>query len=102
MNSLKISRFTLYTDESKKLKTLIRYSLFLSNRKLAHNLLPDGTASCEAGRINSLSGITVINTVRGQALFRSYGRLFAEFLDEESLVRLGLLDLSTCVGLRYG
>ena len=85
MNSLKISRFTLYTDESKKLKTLIRYSLFLSNRKLAHNLLP-----------------TVINTVRGQALFRSYGRLFAEFLDEESLVRLGLLDLSTCVGLRYG
>jgi hypothetical protein len=39
---------------------------------------------------------------RRQALFRSYGRLFAEFLDEESLVHLGLLDLSTCVGLRYG
>ena len=38
----------------------------------------------------------------GQTLFRSYGRLFAEFLDEESLVHLGLLDLSTCVGLRYG
>ena len=38
----------------------------------------------------------------GQALFRSYGRLFAEFLNEDSLVRLGLLDLSTCVGLRYG
>src|SRR5579862_2251079 len=36
----------------------------------------------------------------GQTLFRSYGRLFAEFLDEESLVHLGLLDLSTCVGLR--
>ena len=45
---------------------------------------------------------SVVNTVRGQALFRSYGRLFAEFLDEESLVHLGLLDLSTCVGLRYG
>jgi hypothetical protein len=45
---------------------------------------------------------TVINTVRGQALFRSYGRCIAEFLDEESLVPLGLLDLSTCVGLRYG
>ena len=45
---------------------------------------------------------TVLCTVRGQALFRSYGRLFAEFLDEESLVHLGLLDLSTCVGLRYG
>ena len=49
-----------------------------------------------------LAILTVINTVRGQALFRSYGRLFAEFLDEESLVHLGLLDLSTCVGLRYG
>ena len=49
---------------------------------------------------NTLS--TVVNTVRGQTLSRSYGRLFAEFLNEESLVRLGLLDLSTCVGLRYG
>ena len=45
---------------------------------------------------------TMLNTVRGQTLSRSYGRLFAEFLDEESLVHLGLLDLSTCVGLRYG
>ena len=26
----------------------------------------------------------------------------AEFLNEGSLVRLGLLDLNTCVGLRYG
>ena len=26
----------------------------------------------------------------------------AEFLNEGSLERLGLLDLSTCVGLRYG
>ena len=43
-----------------------------------------------------------INIVTGQTLSRSYGRLFAEFLDEESLVHLGLLDLSTCVGLRYG
>ena len=43
-----------------------------------------------------------MDNVAGQALFRSYGRLFAEFLDEESLVHLGLLDLSTCVGLRYG
>ena len=45
---------------------------------------------------------SLIDSVMGQALFRSYGRLFAEFLDEESLVHLGLLDLSTCVGLRYG
>ena len=37
-----------------------------------------------------------------KALFRSYGRLFAEFLGGQSLVRLGLLDLTTCVGLRYG
>ena len=38
----------------------------------------------------------------GQALSRSYGRFFAEFLNDESLVPLGLLALSTCVGLRYG
>lgn len=43
-----------------------------------------------------------VNKVTGQTLSLSYGRLFAEFLDEESLVHLGLLDLSTCVGLRYG
>ena len=38
----------------------------------------------------------------GQTLSRSYGRCIAEFLSEGSLVSLGLLDLSTCVGLRYG
>ena len=43
-----------------------------------------------------------VNNVAGQTLSRSYGRCIAEFLDEESLVHLGLLDLSTCVGLRYG
>ena len=37
-----------------------------------------------------------------EALSRSYGRFFAEFLREVSPVRLGLLDLHTCVGLRYG
>ena len=36
--------------------------------------------------------------LRGQALSRSYGRCIAEFLDYVSLVRLGLLDLPTCVG----
>ena len=40
--------------------------------------------------------------MRGQSLFRSYGRFFAEFLNEGSLVGLGLLDPSTGVGLRYG
>gem|GEM_PF-7069667 len=39
---------------------------------------------------------------RGKALSRSYGRFFAEFLNHVSLVRLGLLDLLTCVGLWYG
>ena len=38
----------------------------------------------------------------GQSLFRSYGRFFAEFLNEGSLVGLSLLDSSTGVGLRYG
>jgi hypothetical protein len=37
-----------------------------------------------------------------QALFRSYGRFFAEFLEDPSLVRLTLLELVTCDGLRYG
>src|SRR3989344_7320866 len=37
-----------------------------------------------------------------EALSLTYGRFFAEFLGDLSLVRLGLLDLTTCVGLRYG
>src|ERR1700733_8416565 len=44
----------------------------------------------------------VEDKVVGQALFRSYGCFFAEFLGDLSLVRLSLLDLTTCVGLRYG
>ncbi len=38
----------------------------------------------------------------GQALSLTYGRFFAEFLEDILLVRLGLLDLTTCVGMRYG
>lgn len=38
----------------------------------------------------------------GEALSRSYGRCFAEFLNEGSLVHLRLLASPTCVGLRYG
>ena len=38
----------------------------------------------------------------GQALSLTYGRFFAEFLSGNSLVPLGLLALSTSVGLRYG
>ena len=37
-----------------------------------------------------------------QALSRSYGCFFAEFLEKHSLVRLSLLDSTTCVGFRYG
>ena len=40
--------------------------------------------------------------LRGQALSLSYGRFFAEFLNEESLVPLRLLASPTSVGLRYG
>ena len=50
----------------------------------------------------SLAYDIVVDRVTGQTLSRSYGRCIAEFLNEDSLVRLGLLDLSTCVGLRYG
>ena len=38
----------------------------------------------------------------GQAILLTYGRLFAEFLNEDSLVRLGVLHQPTCVGFRYG
>ena len=37
----------------------------------------------------------------GQALSLNYGRCFAEFLNEVSLVHLRLLASPTCVGLRY-
>lgn len=42
------------------------------------------------------------NFTPGQALSLTYGRFFAEFLNHDSLVPLGLLALSTSVGLRYG
>ena len=38
----------------------------------------------------------------GQALSLTYGRFFAEFLEDILLVRLTLLELTTCVGVRYG
>ena len=40
-----------------------------------------------------------VKVMQRQALSLSYGRFFAEFLEEKSLVRLGLLDPPTCVGL---
>lgn len=37
-----------------------------------------------------------------RSLLRTYGRYFAEFLNEDSSDHLSLLDSTTCVGLRYG
>ena len=52
--------------------------------------------------VNSrLKSLAAARLYGGQALSLSYGRCFAEFLNEGCLVRLGLLDLFTCVGLRY-
>ena len=53
--------------------------------------------------INSPSGsLAAAHLKSGQALLRTYGRCFAEFLNEGSLVHLRLLASPTCVGLRYG
>jgi hypothetical protein len=76
------SRYARYElkVESTKLKVVITFSFYLFTFYSYHT-------ECDTTR---------------QTLSRSYGRLFAEFLEEHSLVRLGLLDLITCVGLRYG
>jgi hypothetical protein len=52
--------------------------------------------------VNSCQRYFSCGPIAGQALFRSYGCFFAEFLGDVSLVRLRLLDVNTCVGLRYG
>jgi hypothetical protein len=43
-----------------------------------------------------------VKSGEGRTLSLTYGRFFAEFLGDLSLVRLSLLDQNTCVGLRYG
>ena len=43
-----------------------------------------------------------VKSGEGRTLSLTYGRFFAEFLGDLSLVRLALLELNTCVGLRYG
>ncbi len=60
--------------------------------------------SCVFGKqsVGNLSLRPRLLAEKGQALSQSYGRYFAEFLEDLSLVRLGLLDQTTCVGLRYG
>jgi hypothetical protein len=52
--------------------------------------------------INSRLASLAASALRRKALFRSYGRFFAEFLNNVSLVHLRLLASPTCVGLRYG
>jgi hypothetical protein len=67
------------------------------------------TSSCEfAGSCvfdKQLPGILLLQPLTlassGRVLFRSYDCFFAEFLGDLSLVRLALLELTTCVGLRY-
>ena len=51
--------------------------------------------------VNSPLGSLAAARLRGQALSLNYGRCFAEFLNEVSLVHLRLLASPTCVGLRY-
>ena len=48
--------------------------------------------------VNSPLGSLAAALLRGQALSLNYGRCFAEFLNEVSLVHLRLLASSTCVG----
>jgi hypothetical protein len=43
-----------------------------------------------------------VTLLRERSLLRTYGRYFAEFLNEDSSDHLSLLDSPTCVGLRYG
>jgi hypothetical protein len=55
--------------------------------------LDPAAASRSTGKQFHANAAPLLPKVRGQ---------FAEFLNQGSLVRLGLLDLPTCVGLRYG
>ena len=49
--------------------------------------------------VNSRLGIILCGPYcYGQTLLLTYGRFFAEFLGDLSLVRLALLELNTCVG----
>ena len=71
---------------------------------LLHNTHDSGNVLCfvSSQRLRKLERYILTPIGAGQTLSRSYGRCIAEFLNEGSLVSLGLLDLSTCVGLRYG
>ena len=64
--------------------------MFLLNSRLG---LFTAAPSCLWSKSNHTNGAPLLPKLRGQ---------FAEFLNVVSLAHLGLLDLPTCVGLRYG
>ena len=64
--------------------------MFLVNSRLG---LLTATPTRFTGQRLHASGVPLLPKLRGY---------FAEFLNEGSPVHLGLLDLSTCVGVRYG
>jgi hypothetical protein len=64
--------------------------VFLVNSRLG---LLSAAPSRSRGKPVHATGAPLLPKLRGQ---------FAEFLDEGSLVHLGMLYLPTCVGLRYG
>ena len=59
--------------------------------------------SCVFGKqLPEILSLRPLKLMKGRPYSLTYGRFFAEFLEDLSLVRLGLLALITCVGLRYG
>ncbi len=64
--------------------------MFLVNSRLGHF---SATPSGSKREVLHPNGVPLLPKLRGE---------FAEFLSERSLTRLGILSLSTCVGLRYG
>ncbi len=64
--------------------------VFLVNSRLGHF---SATPSGSTREVLHPNGVPLLPKLRGE---------FAEFLSERSLTRLGILSLSTCVGLRYG
>ena len=64
--------------------------MFLVNSRLGHF---SATPSSSGREVLHPNGAPLLPKLRGE---------FAEFLSERSLTRLGILSLSTCVGLRYG
>ena len=64
--------------------------MFLVNSRLGHF---SATPSSSGREVLHPNGAPLLASLRGK---------FAEFLSQRSLTRLGILSLSTCVGLRYG